>query len=173
MPRQLQLSRLKGALLQDIRAVLAVLCGSFAIGCGANLVRHDRLDWWYSPPAVRAVEAARRDHRAELRLVGLEEFRQWRARTGVAVLDARPALFYHFSHIPGSKNLSKDAFDEQYRAIENELRGDAAANGIVIYCSGGDCEDSAYVANRLSREGYGKLVIYEGGWEEWQQSGDL
>lgn len=162
-----------GALWRDGRTLLALLCVSAATGAAVNLVRGDRLDWWYSPPAVRAAETMRREQQADLRLVGLEEFRQLRALSGVAVLDARPALFYRFGHIPGAKNLSKDAFDAQFRAIEAELRSEAAAHGIVIYCSGGDCEDSAYVASRLSREGFGSLAIYEGGWEEWQDSANL
>jgi rhodanese-related sulfurtransferase len=171
MSAQSQTSRLARVFVGDVRKLLALSIGSAAIGAGANLVRPDRLDWVYTSPAVRAVEAARRDQQVELRIVGLEEFRQWRSREGVAVLDARPALFYQFAHIPGARNLSKEEFDAQFAGIEPELRGAVAANGIVIYCSGGDCEDSAYVASRLTQQGFTKLAIFEGGWDEWQQAG--
>lgn len=117
----------------------AVLCGGLV-----NAVRPTPLALWYSPPAARVAEAARQEGRVEIRLISLAEFQQAAAQGGVVVVDARPALFYEFAHIPGAVSLSKDDFDQQYAGMEAQLRSDAAQNGVIIYCSGGDCEDSAY-----------------------------
>jgi len=38
---------------------------------------------------------------------------------------------------------------------------------IVLYCSGGGCEDSHLLANRLVALGYRNLLIYAEGFPDW------
>lgn len=43
---------------------------------------------------------------------------------------------------------------------------------VLIYCDGGDeCELSHHVADVLKQFGYGPLLIYKGGWNEWIANG--
>lgn len=43
---------------------------------------------------------------------------------------------------------------------------------VLIYCDGGDeCELSHHVADVLKQFGYGPLLIYKGGWNEWIATG--
>ncbi len=43
---------------------------------------------------------------------------------------------------------------------------------VLIYCDGGDeCELSHHVADVLKQFGYGPLLIYKGGWNEWVANG--
>ena len=43
---------------------------------------------------------------------------------------------------------------------------------IIIYCDGGDeCELSHHVADVLKQFGYGPMLIYKGGWNEWVAAG--
>ena len=48
-----------------------------------------------------------------------------------------------------------------------------AAEKVVIYCNGGDCEDSLFAAVDLLDEGvpYESIYLYEGGMEEWRKRG--
>ena len=51
---------------------------------------------------------------------------------------------------------------------------DPAVATIVIYCQGGNCEDSIFLAEDLVyRHGVDPSIvhIYEPGWEEWQKRG--
>ena len=42
---------------------------------------------------------------------------------------------------------------------------------IVIYCSGGACEDSHMLAQKLWGVGYNNALIYKDGWPDWLQHG--
>lgn len=88
----------------------------------------------------------------------------------VVFIDARNEQHYQEGHIPGAY-----LFDH-YRA-ENYLAGILpvcmTAQEIVVYCTGGQCEDSEFAAITLrdaavSKE---KLFVYPGGITEWTNSG--
>ena len=48
-----------------------------------------------------------------------------------------------------------------------------SAEKIVVYCSGGDCEDSLFACEDLLQAGvpFEKVFLYPGGMEEWRQMG--
>jgi rhodanese-related sulfurtransferase len=45
------------------------------------------------------------------------------------------------------------------------------AQPMVIYCSGGSCEDSGLLAETLKKLGYTNVGIFRGGWDEWTHAG--
>ncbi|MCH2101827.1 MAG: rhodanese-like domain-containing protein [Planctomycetes bacterium] len=89
------------------------------------------------------------------------------ARDGIVFLDARSKKLYEAGHIPGARLCHHYRQDEYLPALLDELR---AADLVIIYCAGGDCEDSIQLAtdlvfiHGLSHE---VIAIYEGGYEEW------
>lgn len=89
------------------------------------------------------------------------------SREGIVFLDARSKKLYDAGHIPGARLCHHYRQDEYLPELLDELR---AADLVVIYCAGGDCEDSIQLATDLVFQ-YGlsqELVsIYEGGYEEW------
>ena len=52
-------------------------------------------------------------------------------------------------------------------------RSDPAAQNlpIVIYCSGGDCEDSHMLAQKLWGIQFNNVYVYKDGFPDWQQHG--
>ncbi len=90
---------------------------------------------------------------------------------GVLVLDARRTKDYEAGHVPGARNISPwegDA-DAKITALVNEARDGALP--VVVYCSGGDCEDSHMLAQRLWGGGFNNLLVYKDGWPDWVKRG--
>lgn len=82
------------------------------------------------------------------------------------LVDARNDAAYNDGHLPGAVQL--DHY-ELGRYLENVLYRAKAAEKIVVYCNGGDCEDSIFVCADLIEAGipYDSLYLYAGGWKEW------
>jgi rhodanese-related sulfurtransferase len=92
---------------------------------------------------------------------------------GALFLDARRTSVYEQGHIAGSRPFSVWESDvaDKVNALFNE-RGDPkqAAQPIVVYCSGGDCEDSHMLAERLSGA-FTNVYVYKDGFPDWQKRG--
>lgn len=88
----------------------------------------------------------------------------------IVFVDARDDRHYQEGHIPGAYQFN------HYRA-ENYLATVMpvcqTAQQIVVYCTGGDCEDSEFAAMFLRDAGIPKekLFVYAGGMTEWTTNG--
>lgn len=102
--------------------------------------------------------------------LSLAEFRNFVETKRGLVLDARPELFHRVGHVPGALALPRDDFDNYYRQHQTSLEKDKS-QVLVVYCSGGDCEDSELVETALRKLGYTRISIFHGGWGEWTQAG--
>ncbi len=84
----------------------------------------------------------------------------------VAFVDARNDEHYENGHIPGAY-----LFDYYHPAnyLSNVLQVCMMAQEVVVYCNGGDCEDSELSAVMLRDLGVPKekLLVYGGGMTEW------
>jgi rhodanese-related sulfurtransferase len=85
---------------------------------------------------------------------------------GIVFIDARDESNYQEGHIPGAYEFDPYHPDKYFAAIFSICR---AAEQIVVYCNGGDCDDSEMAAILLRNVGIAnqKLFIYGGGIEEW------
>jgi len=85
------------------------------------------------------------------------------------VLDARRTKVYEEGHIAGAKSVSvwEGDVDTKVLALLNEGRDLAAP--VVLYCSGGDCEDSHLLAQKLFGAGFNNVRVYKDGWPDWQK----
>ncbi len=88
----------------------------------------------------------------------------------VIFVDARDASQYEAGHIPGAYLL--DPYRPE-RTLASVVAVCATAEQIVVYCPGGDCEDSELVAGLLVFSGVpeSQILIYAGGFEEWIKNG--
>jgi rhodanese-related sulfurtransferase len=84
----------------------------------------------------------------------------------VVFVDARDAEHFREGHIPGAYEFDPYHPEKYIGAI---LPVCQAAEQIVVYCTGGDCEDSQFAAITLRDAGISnqKLFVYEGGISEW------
>jgi rhodanese-related sulfurtransferase len=89
-------------------------------------------------------------------------------------LDARRTSVYEQGHIAGARTYSvwESDIDEKVNKLFNE-RSDPAAQAlpIVVYCSGGDCEDSHMLAQKLWGIQFNNVYVYKDGFPDWQQHG--
>jgi rhodanese-related sulfurtransferase len=91
----------------------------------------------------------------------------WLYARGVLFVDARRTKDYQEGHVAGARNISPwegDA-DAKITVLVNEGRD--AQQPVVVYCSGGDCEDSHMLAQRLFGGGFNNLLVYRDGWPDW------
>ena len=100
-----------------------------------------------------------------------ELFRDPRYEQGVVVfVDARNDPEYQAGHIPGAWQFN------HYRAeayLPTALPVCLAAEKVVVYCNGGECEDSEFAAIVLRDAGVPRenLFVYTGGVSEWMTNG--
>jgi rhodanese-related sulfurtransferase len=84
----------------------------------------------------------------------------------VVFVDARDEQRYREGHIPGAYEFDPYRPEKYFAAV---LPVCQAAEQIVVYCNGGDCDDSETAAILLRDVGIAnrKLAVYTGGITEW------
>ena len=85
-------------------------------------------------------------------------------------IDARPKADYSSGHIPGAHQFDHYRPEE---SLDEVLPVCLAADLIVVYCNGGDCEDSQFAATDLIQMGVEpeRVRIFPGGMEDWRERG--
>jgi rhodanese-related sulfurtransferase len=89
---------------------------------------------------------------------------------GIVFVDARDDRHYQDGHVPGAYQ-----FDRYYpeKHLPTVLPPCLAAAKVVVYCTGGSCEDSEFAALALKDAGVpaDRLMVYIGGMTEWATNG--
>jgi len=85
-------------------------------------------------------------------------------------LDARNDHSYEDGHIPGAVQCDPYQIAQYWDNVAPLLEG---ALKIVVYCGGGDCDDSIFMCRELLDQDLPKeaIYLYEGGWKEWTANG--
>jgi len=93
------------------------------------------------------------------------------SRGDVLFLDARRSSVYREGHISGARSMSvwEADVDDKVKALFAEGRDQSAP--IVVYCSGGDCEDSHMLGQKLYFVGFDNVLVYKDGFPDWQKRG--
>jgi rhodanese-related sulfurtransferase len=91
---------------------------------------------------------------------------------GALFLDARRTSVFEQGHIAGARPMSvwESDIDDKVAKLFNE-RSDPAQQAlpIVAYCSGGDCEDSHMLAQKLYGALFNNVYVYKDGYPDWQK----
>jgi rhodanese-related sulfurtransferase len=90
---------------------------------------------------------------------------------GTLFFDARRSSAYREAHIRGARSISvweSDA-DQKVKSFLDEGRDPNSP--IVVYCSGGDCEDSHELAQKLWGVTFDNMYVYKDGFPDWQKRG--
>lgn len=84
----------------------------------------------------------------------------------IAFVDARDEKHFAEEHIIGSIHIDNYNADQMYDDARDALM---TASTIVVYCGGGDCEDSIFLASYLTDRGIPieKIRLFEGGMKAW------
>jgi rhodanese-related sulfurtransferase len=93
---------------------------------------------------------------------------------GSLFLDARRSSAYEEGHIAGARPFSvwEADVDDKVNALFEERQDPAEQNKpIVIYCTGGACEDSHMLAQKLWGVQFNNVYVYKDGFPDWQKRG--
>ncbi len=93
---------------------------------------------------------------------------------GALFLDARRTSVFEEGHIAGARSFSvwEADVDDKVKALFDERSDPESQNKpIVIYCSGGACEDSHMLAQKLWGVQFNNVYVYKDGFPDWQQRG--
>ena len=85
-------------------------------------------------------------------------------------IDARNDHDYEDGHIPGAVQCDPHNVAQYWDNVEPLVQG---AMKILVYCGGGDCDDSIFMCRELQNQDipHEAIYLYEGGWEEWTAKG--
>jgi rhodanese-related sulfurtransferase len=95
-------------------------------------------------------------------------------RGGALFLDARRTSVFEEGHIAGARSFPvwEADIDDRVNALFAERSDPEAQNEpIVIYCSGGACEDSHMLAEKLWGIQFNNVYVYKDGFPDWQKRG--
>ena len=97
------------------------------------------------------------------------EFSKYHFDAGTAIfIDARDPEEYDLGHIQGAINIPYDYYEE-YEDLINELDEEKT---YITYCNGEECSLSIDLADYLYNEKlFDTILIFEGGWPEWRDTG--
>lgn len=86
-------------------------------------------------------------------------------------LDARRSSVFAEGHIAGARSFPvwESDIDDRVKALFAEGLDQQAP--VVVYCSGGNCEDSHMLAEKLYMVGFDNVLIYKDGFPDWQKRG--
>jgi rhodanese-related sulfurtransferase len=101
-----------------------------------------------------------------------EAFLAGEAEAGAMLLvDARGDDAFAGGHMPWAVQCDHFRLERFIRTVTELAK---AADRVVVYCNGGDCEDSILVCGDLMEFDvpYDKIYLFKGGWEEWTREGN-
>ncbi|MDT3738099.1 MAG: rhodanese-like domain-containing protein [Candidatus Kapabacteria bacterium] len=82
------------------------------------------------------------------------------------LIDARNPEYYKKSRIGNSINIFPYADESE---VMNKILDLPQNKKILVYCDGGNCDSSHKIAEILLNFGFGNVLIYTGGWDEWSK----
>lgn len=80
----------------------------------------------------------------------------------VLFVDARNDISFNEGHITGA--ISSTPYNEMVDKIFNNL---GFNERFVVYCDDADCGLSEDLAYQLQAEGFSKIYVFSGGWNQW------
>jgi rhodanese-related sulfurtransferase len=100
-------------------------------------------------------------------LVGLAEAEELFVRGSALFIDSRPKQKFSEGHILNAVSIPhEDNKKKLHTPVTVPLE-----KTIVVYCDGGDCQESLALAKVLHSQGYKNIRVFTGGWAEWVGSG--
>jgi len=96
-----------------------------------------------------------------------EAFAYFQEESAVFV-DSRPPELFSQGRIEGAFNLPEKEFNTYLPEFLDTIPPDET---LIVYCDGQDCLSSLQVAHFLRDAGFTNILVFYGGWQEWEYSG--
>ena len=92
---------------------------------------------------------------------------------GALFIDARRTPVFEEGHVKGALSIPiwESGVDDKVAQVifHDRVQGNVATP-IVVYCNGGDCEDSHMVGDKLGQAGFTAAYVYKDGWPDWTKN---
>jgi rhodanese-related sulfurtransferase len=88
--------------------------------------------------------------------------------SGASLVDARRKDDYEQGHIKGAMRINLKSFENGDPPLLAMIPRDGT---VVVYCSGGNCDESEHVAEFLYNSGYKKVYVIHDGFPGWKAKG--
>jgi rhodanese-related sulfurtransferase len=83
---------------------------------------------------------------------------------GVIFVDARTPADFSSGRIPGALNVPELEIPQYFPEFQALV---PPSERVIVYCDGQECLASIKVAEHLRKEGYQKVEVFFGGWQQW------
>jgi len=148
------------------RTALLWLLGAL-LGITANLIGPEPIPWIRGGDGGDAPPEAGGGVDGDLSLHAMRIF----SETGLAyIVDARRREDFCLGHIPNAFSLDVRQFQQRFAEFRESWLNSGRLP-IIVYCTGGECEDSHNLIEELKIQGITRTMIYAGGWEQWSTAG--
>lgn len=119
-----------------------------------------------NPPASELLSAKSVSHAGIPRL-SMDDAKLLYASGQVVFIDARIREDYEAGHIKGAVSMPFGSMPELLPKFRKTFEGKM----LVTYCGGSGCNLSEKAAYNLFDNGYERIAIFFGGWENWKEAG--
>jgi rhodanese-related sulfurtransferase len=143
---------------------LALLAIAALFGTAANLFLPQRIAWvedWSEYIEARAYDEG-------LTLADVVVARRLVESGEAIVFDARPQIDYEAGHLPGAMALP---FIEVETRFPDYAPIITPSDTILTYCASVECDEALLLGIYLRDQGFTNIVLFAGGWEEWEKYG--
>jgi rhodanese-related sulfurtransferase len=144
--------------------ILVLLLVSILCGAATQLLLPHRVPWIGSWNDV-VESGARKDGISLIDLAGAQDVVKTQYRV---IFDARKLADYEKGHLPGAFALPHDDIDTYFQPLLPLLVADQP---VMTYCAGKDCDEALELTRYLRRNGFTNVVLFLGGFEEWDGAG--
>lgn len=145
--------------MQTAIQAVVLLAVSAGVGFGLNRMAAEPLPWEREPVSFE-------DERWVM-VTGAEVMEHINAGSAM-VIDARAPEDYASGHILGAINIPEKNLPDSFMEYADFLPRDLL---LIVYCGGGDCDQSVKVLELMHTMGFTELGLYEAGWEDWERQG--
>lgn len=143
-----------------------ILIAAVFVGAGTNSFRPEARKVSWIP---RVVAPPKDPSLLYLEITGEVALRLHRA--GAIFIDARRTSVYEQGHIRNAISIPVWEYDADNRVFALQAKGIKPDAVIVVYCSGGSCEDASRLAVKLAQAGFFNVYVDKDGFPAWQSKG--
>lgn len=165
---------------------LAAMVGvAVLLGLGARFVQKQPVPYWGFPKLIETIQPktafagaesvaadsafAAADKPYELELSAAMGLFMKRKKSNVYFIDARDPVLYAAGHIPGAVNIP---YEKVAGYMDSLLK--VSKDGLaVLYCENVNCHLSHQLAEYMLANGWKRLAVYSGGYDEWAAETDF
>jgi 3-mercaptopyruvate sulfurtransferase SseA len=153
-----------------ILIILAVL-----LGCGINLISPHKIAFIGDYRELSSGEGPIVPPSAQLGdppFIAIDVAQMEYTTNSAIFIDARSPEEFACGTIPGAINIPFEYLPADLEAyLDSVLAGIPKDTGMVVFCSGEECDLSLHLARNLQDFGYSNVEIFFGGAREWEKFG--